>query len=152
MPLPRVRFTVRRLMIAVAIAAFLIGGGIEAARCKRLRKAHLDDAAYHARREAEELRNLANIDLSRRAGAIDVEVRSMRLIERSSRLRVDYHGQMKRKYSKAASRPWRAVSPDPKDPGTELIWEAFTIPELGGPEVKLIEIESSDSPQQIPER
>jgi hypothetical protein len=60
MKLPRVRFTVRRMMIAVAIVAFLIGGGIEAARFKRLREFHLYDAAYHARREAEELRNVAN--------------------------------------------------------------------------------------------
>lgn len=150
MRLPRLRFTVRRLMVAVAIAAFLIGGGIEAARCKRLREAHLADAAYHARREAEELRNLANIDLGRRAGAVDAKDHFMVFVERASRLRVDHHSQMKRRYFKAASRPWRAVSPDPKDPGTELIWEALTIPESELPEVKLIEIESSDSPQPKP--
>ena len=69
MRLPSVRFTVRRLMITVATAAFLIGGGIEAARLNRLRAARLDDAAYHARRESEELRNVANFDLGRRSSA-----------------------------------------------------------------------------------
>jgi hypothetical protein len=42
MRLPSVRFTMRRMMVAVAIVAFLIGGGIEAARLKQLRESHLE--------------------------------------------------------------------------------------------------------------
>jgi hypothetical protein len=129
MKLPRVRFTVRRMMVGVAVAAVLIGGGIEVARLNRLRASHLYDAAYHARREVEELRNLANFDRGRRGGAANANDRQILLMERASRLRVAYHAELKRKYVKAANRPWESVAPDPKDLGEDLLWESMKIPD-----------------------
>lgn len=139
---PRFRFTLWRLMIAVAIVAFLIGGGIGSARFLRLRASHLSDAAFHARREAEELANVALFDQGRRAGAANATDRSTLMRERSSRLRVGYHADLKRKYIRAASRPWEAVTPDPKDPGEDLLWESMMVsdyefPDDGSPPRKL---------------
>jgi len=130
----------------MAAVAVLIGGGIEADRLKRSRASHLYSAAYHARREAEELRNVANFDRGRRAGATDANDRSMLMLERSSRLRVDYHSRLKRKYLGAADRPWQSVSPDPKDPGEELIWEALWIPDIDFPNARLAQPDFSGSP------
>ena len=149
MRMPRVRFTVRRMMIAVAIVAFLVGGGIEAARFKRLRASHLDDAAYHARREAEELRNVAQFDRGRREGATNANDRSIVLMERSSRLRVEYHAQLKRKYLRAANRPWQSVTPDPKDPGEDLLWESLTVPHIEFPIPELIEVVPDPTPPKL---
>ena len=151
MRLPVVRFTMRRMMIAVAIAAFLIGGGIEAARFKRLRASHLYDAAYHARREAEELRDVAHFvahfDRARREGAANAKDRSFALMERSSRFRVEYHARLKRKYSRAANRPWQSVPPDPKDLGEDLLWESMlALPDLDLPKLELFKV----GPDPIP--
>ena len=48
MRMPRVRFTVRRMMLAVAIIAITLGVGIEACRLKRFREECLLKANYHA--------------------------------------------------------------------------------------------------------
>ena len=121
----RLRFTMRRMMVAVAIVALTIGGGIEAVRLRRLRSSHLDDAAYHSRREAEEARNIANFKRGRLGNASNANDRSILLMEQSSRLRVAYHAQLKRKYLEAADRPWSAVASDQKDPGEDLLWRAM---------------------------
>jgi tetratricopeptide (TPR) repeat protein len=47
--LPRIRFTVRRMMAAVAVTALILGGSVEAVRLKRQRDKFLTKAAEHAR-------------------------------------------------------------------------------------------------------
>ncbi len=89
------------------------------------RQSYLTDAAYHARREAEELRNLANLDRNRRAGVASVKTTSYLKMEQASRLRAPYHAEMKQKYRAAAAHPWTSAPPDPSKPGEYLLWEAF---------------------------
>jgi hypothetical protein len=43
---PLVRFTVRRMMVAVVGVAVVLGGGIEAIRISRLRAAYLAEAFW----------------------------------------------------------------------------------------------------------
>ena len=51
MQLPRVRFTIRWTMVAVALAGVLLGGGIEAVRLRKRYKFLHQKAAEHARLE-----------------------------------------------------------------------------------------------------
>lgn len=143
---PGVRLTIRRLMVAVAVVAFLIG----AVRLKWLRDSHLHDAAYHARRKAEELRNVANFDRGRREGASNADDRSILLMEQSSRLRVAYHARLEQVYRRAANRPWRSVPPDPKDPGEDLLWESLRIPNVEFPKLEFLEFDAPDAPPPKP--
>ena len=93
MPLPRPRFTVRTLMVAVAIVAVVLGGSIE--RRNRFRKL----AALH--------QSKFNILLERSpcigffGGAVD---------------RLGWHETMKFKYDDAARYPFLPVRPDPPEP------------------------------------
>ena len=50
--LPRIRFTVRRMMAAVAVTALILGGAVEAVRLRRRRDEFLRKAAEHAARGA----------------------------------------------------------------------------------------------------
>ncbi len=117
------RMTIRRAMIALAILAvplsFLSGEMLSR------RETYLGDTAYHARREAEERRNLTGFGLARHAGTADANSSSIVKMERASRLRVTYHADLKRKYQKAAAYPWVSVPPDPRDPGESLLWESL---------------------------
>jgi hypothetical protein len=86
-PIPR--FTVRRLMVVVAILGFVLGSS----RWMRQRSmAYRKIAEYHS----------------------DMMI-PFSLSERSSRNRA-YHGAMVEKYLRAAGRPWFPVEPDPPNP------------------------------------
>lgn len=122
MKLPKM--TIRRAMIAVAIAALLLGFWSRVMFSRR--QSHLSDAAYHARREGEERRNLETFERNRRAGAAAAANNpSMAEMERASLLRVAYHAGLKDKYREAAAHPWASIPPDPKDPGEGLLWESL---------------------------
>jgi hypothetical protein len=102
-PLPRVRFTVRRLMIAVAVLALLLG-----ATAIRQRRAHFQSLAdYHA----VQARHIQSSHGSMiRPGGTLVHV------PLGSPSRAAYHKDMAIKYEHAASRPWMTVEPDPPLP------------------------------------
>ncbi len=87
MPLPRVRFTVRRQMVAVAVAASFFA----LARLRSLTQ------IYHERCEGHYIAQLH----SEASG----DARS-----------AAYHASMLRKYQRAADRPWLSVGPDPPEP------------------------------------
>jgi hypothetical protein len=104
MRLPRVRFTVRRLMIAVAVVAVLLGGEL----IRRQRAARLERLAWLARCERmlatshpEEEREIASPYLKhgKQMGVVE----ALQEIARQ-RLRYEY----------AASHPWLPVPPDPE--------------------------------------
>jgi hypothetical protein len=97
MTLPRVRFTVRRLMVAVAVAAVVLGGLAYAARLAQLRRLYY--------RRATELRYA---EQTYRHPSYRDEVQD---VAAANRL-----GQMAEKYEKAADRPWLPVAPDPAEP------------------------------------
>ena len=51
MRMPRFRFTVRRMMAAVAVVGMMLGAVAHGVRLKRLRDGYLDTATRHSRVE-----------------------------------------------------------------------------------------------------
>lgn len=104
--LPRVRFTVRRLMVVVAVAAVAIGGAAWVVRVGRLAS---DYRRLHARHSSEVQRyhEEASKALRSRNGR-DRYVLASRL--------ADYHARLESKYGHAAHNPWLPVDPDPPPP------------------------------------
>ena len=121
MKLPKI--TILRAMIVVAIVAIPIGFWSRAMFSRR--QSYLSDAAYHARREGEERRNLEAFERIRRMGEPAPGDPSAAKMEQASRLRVAYHVELKNKYQEAAAHPWVSVPPDPTDPGERLLWESL---------------------------
>ena len=95
---PRVRFTVRRLMIAVAVVGIILG---PYTTCRN-RAARFDERCeWHYRRIDELLRGVYYGDDAawRRVAA-----------------RAAWHTEMHEKYDLASRRPWLPVAPDPPEP------------------------------------
>src|SRR5579862_1676552 len=99
----RPRFTVRRLMVAVAIVGISLG--LEGIRRRK--------AEYSKRWEYHRGNNVqGRMDLTdglfrmHRGGPIP-----FRELARESQ--IQYHGKMARKYERAARYPWLPVAPDP---------------------------------------
>jgi tetratricopeptide (TPR) repeat protein len=164
MRLPRLRLTVRRMMIVIAALALVLGSSIEAIRLRRWRDEFLMRAQAHAQYERINLeseglarnmtkfyRDSAESDeasskrwsspgvLSRLLGFKGepglAEIHSnlaeihSKQAEREKDLAIQgrdqatkyaeaaaYHAALKRKYLRAASRPWLPVEPDPPPP------------------------------------
>jgi hypothetical protein len=126
--MPRVRFTVRRMMVLVAIAAVLFG--VEAwirARQRRLRNIaefHRGAARTAEAKASKVFRLLENVDprLSQQ-GRRDLEDRVAENLypdptspeHRAVRL-ARFHRALVTKYDRAADDPWLPVAPDPPDP------------------------------------
>jgi hypothetical protein len=134
MRLPRVRFTVRRLMIAVAIIAILCGVGLQirlAIRLSRLSAEYAQRVAKfadfestwrkserHHRQRGEELRKLVD-DPRQGVGGPEFWRRQAKgEADEAEKLKslADFHASMKAKYQAAARRPWIDVEPDPPWP------------------------------------
>ncbi len=149
---PCPRFTVRRIMVAVAVLALILGGSLEAIRLKRYRDECLTRAATHAESErysrgmehmAREMAETAESFLAilqrwtvsrgsflRMTTIIrEAERKRAELAEQQKRSAADergqearyaeyaaYHEALKRKYLRAAARPWQSVEPDPPPP------------------------------------
>ncbi len=104
--LPRVRFTVRRLMVAVALAAVAIGGVAWVARVERLASEYRRQYARHSaevQRYGEEASKALGL-----GGGRERHVRASRLAA--------YHARLESKYGRAAHNPWLPVEPDPPPP------------------------------------
>jgi hypothetical protein len=104
MRLPRVRFTVRRMMVAVAVVGLLAGLGVEG---ERRRERFREEAIHHfvIRSDGERARRLwAQLPtvFHERVAAIDAWL--------------SYHERMEEKYDRAASFPWLPVAADPPEP------------------------------------
>jgi hypothetical protein len=162
----RPRFTIRRLMIVVAIAALLLSAGIGGhGLVRRSRHFHQRAADYaksenaflalaqlsergvvlmqdQAKRLSLYQSLLRHVSVSDRRLHPEVEVEDgiarlrneiQKMVEQSQdrnqrnvesflrnapffRSLASYHAQMKRKYQRAASRPWETVPPDPPPP------------------------------------
>jgi hypothetical protein len=114
MLLPRVRFTVRRLMLVVAIIAVALGGGVWVVEMMRLSHAYRLRAALHVQKH----RHLLSVPHGRFEGALATISMSLGLEKAyERRLRsIAYHVSMKQKYDRAAARPWLVLSPDPPEP------------------------------------
>ncbi len=105
MRLPRVRFTVRRMMVAVAIVALLLAWMQMQKRMVELRKSYEFQSALHGGEEVVE-----------REGGLFIRFRGGRREVKPNARRAAYHAAMRRKYERAARYPWLPVAPDPPMP------------------------------------
>jgi hypothetical protein len=113
----RGRFTVRTLMVAVAIVAVICGGAIEVPRLWILRQQYLSFAEKYRYWE------------TRLNGAVgirqEITYYSMRLPRgpepspaRLAKMKAEasYYARLRAKYERAARLPWLPVAPDPAPP------------------------------------
>jgi hypothetical protein len=126
---PRVRLTVRSMMVLVAITALLLG--MEVMRRRRNQYQRLAQAHASSMKLAnlEMRRKLREADLDEHmakvfGGREALELRDQALFARSmagywSQMET-YHRELRRKYADAASTPWRLVSSDPPPPSNPL--------------------------------
>jgi FtsZ-interacting cell division protein ZipA len=106
MPRFRPRFTVRRLMVAVAIVALVLCGW----ETWRKRSSYLELADQQSALKDHCRLMLEHVEfLAERRFADKSEVAL-------SRRRMDYHRDLAEKYERAARYPWLPVAPDPPEP------------------------------------
>jgi hypothetical protein len=114
MKLPRVRFTMRRMMVAVAIVALAIG--IE--RLYQRRAAYKRLASLHSSRQERAIKLAASqslsVELNREKGNVQASSTWDRMLSRS-RLEIQQQSLLASKYEYLANHPWLSVTPeDPK--------------------------------------
>jgi hypothetical protein len=112
----RIRITIRDLMIAVAIVAFLFWAGVEWTRFTRS-DVFQKRASYHLQFE-NQFRGFER-DLLRMAGgmpATSPNANPFRQSAAKAAAVAEYHAAMRRKYEEAAARQVFAVEPDPPAP------------------------------------
>jgi hypothetical protein len=117
MRVPRERFTVRTLMVAVAVVAILFGGVIELPRLWSLRQQYLGFAEKYGYWETR-LNGVVGIrqeityySLRQPRGSEPSPARLARMKAEAS-----YYARLRAKYERAAHRPWVPVAPDPAPP------------------------------------
>jgi hypothetical protein len=98
MRLALARFTVRRMMIAVAIVAIVLG----VATFKKRRDQRLKNQVYFAGLE--------------RKFTARAEASATGSPPKAAQARLNYFRAMRRKWQWAASHPWESVEPDPPEP------------------------------------
>ena len=109
--LPRVRFTVRRLMIVVAIVGFCVGYFAMWQRAALRREL----ATYHAIRA----KNAKSWISDRKGGYFrpsyfkDPQIAKVAAVYERMMF---FHQEMSRKWEDASRHPWLAVAPDPPEP------------------------------------
>ena len=101
MPLPRVRFTVRRMMVAVAAVAILLGAALTLRGRQRW---------FRELRREHQTRALLEFEVPLKNGTIPRERRGHAI-----RLR-DWHWRLVEKYRRATRYPFLPVAPDPPEP------------------------------------
>jgi len=139
--LPRPRFTVRRMMVAVAIMAAVLGAGKWLIGLERRRGLFLDRASSHRatvryyasriallrQRAAEASHHVAYYSRRRvphfsrqeaeeQRRCYEAFVRRLSIEERRSERKLLDHIGLARKYERAAARPWLDIPPDPPMP------------------------------------
>jgi hypothetical protein len=119
MRIPRLRFTLRRMTLAVAVLALILGGLRIVWLRDRYRRAAASYAATEnlqrgflrfAEGDAEAEEDLA-IAFGYKISGEDKEQQATEI--RVMRRKADYLEMMRRKYERAAARPWMPVDPDP---------------------------------------
>ena len=116
MRVPHVRFTMRRMMVAVAIAGVVLGA-------RRKSVALQQRAAVHATQEQEWLATASiHQQWARRSLNLTGMLRCLRQAESDRsfveycRRRADYSARLRRKYERLSWRPWLPIEPDPPVP------------------------------------
>ncbi len=126
MRVPRMRFTVRSLMIGVAVIALVAGGATQVPVAKHVWKL-LDDASRHARDERNSLKSMrAEIEAIRQSSTVAMPpgwarwetatVEQRQQFVEYYRLEATYHAAWKRQYLRAAWHPWGSLPSGPQPP------------------------------------
>jgi hypothetical protein len=110
MRFPRVRFTVRRMMVAVAIIGIVVWLGIAGGRHWRYRRL----AASYASKESL-ARNFSSGELTATRITFFLK-RPCGESTTSVMAHLGYYAEMRAKYDHAARHPWLPVAPDPPEP------------------------------------
>ena len=114
---PRGRFTLRTLMMAVAVVAILCGGVIELPRLWILRQQYLSIAEKYGYWEtrlnwAVRIRQeITYYSLSLPRGSEPTPARLARM-----KVEASYYSHLRAKYEQAARFPWLPIAPDPTPP------------------------------------
>jgi hypothetical protein len=125
MRVPRVRFTLSRMMVAVTIAAFAIGGWTGWLRYRAiesLSKQYQDRARGYSWSlvldlgEASDMEEMAAQKISNPELWPRYSLEQLNDMAKSLRKRCDYKQAVVKKYEHAARYPWLPVAPDPADP------------------------------------
>ena len=124
MPLTRPRFTVRRLMVAVAVAGCLSGAEVTRRRRDNLRsraechKLAIERAEleFAPQTQKEWVTNSGRSYPSGRHAPTDDDPPHIADWRRSQARRVAFHEIMHRECERAARYPWLPVPPDPAEP------------------------------------
>ena len=103
--IPRFRFTIRWMMVAVAIVAVALGMKVLNDRASGYRSRASDH-----RLEAEFHNKPSHMEMMKVDGTL------LDLVEPPNLPRVEFHNRMSRKYARAARYPWLPVEPDPPGP------------------------------------
>jgi hypothetical protein len=132
MPAPRVRFTIRTMMIGVIFVAIILFVVVEFGQLRRVARLRRQEAAKYAEMEAIFRRELARTEQDAAWSRAELaspadEYKNMKQIagerlyyleqeiSRYGRI-IQHAATLKRKYEIAASRPWQSVGPDPPMP------------------------------------
>jgi hypothetical protein len=119
MRFPRLRFTIRAFMIAVAASTTLVVAGIQAWNWMQMREFCLDVAEIHAGREQEERQKIADVATLRSKGLATHPL--VPIADELYRKRLEFHTLMRLKWEQAARRPWQTAEDDPDEPTDERI-------------------------------
>lgn len=106
MRVPRVRFTLRRMMVAVVVVAMVLGfsmSWMRFIRREKIRAAYQRKAAYHAMMEKDMYLAVSIIE---KYASTDDKKRG-----RSYRGEAQRHAKLKRKYERAAAHPMESIPP-----------------------------------------
>jgi hypothetical protein len=112
MRLPRLQFTLWRLMLVVAIVGLAMGGGVWGYRMWRL--SHVYELNARRYRSAERL--FRELEAFYLATAEEKEKTKYNHLAAVAASTADYHAARVRKYERAARYPWLAVESDPSEP------------------------------------
>ncbi len=118
--LPEPRFTVRRLMVVVAVLAL----GYSLVNWFVLHQKFQMTAIIHDEKQktmALELNNLERFPPEYAPSSVSprkrLELMALDQLRVARwRRQIDYHAKMKEKYDRAASHPWNSLTPDPPEP------------------------------------
>ena len=116
MRLIRPRFTVRRLMIGVAIAAILLGGSLRGSRLWKRSEFFGSRAASHEVAVKRLSRHVFIAEYALKTRTAEFEARMWATQAEFSRKQLAHHRNLARKYRRAAARPWLRVANDPPEP------------------------------------
>jgi hypothetical protein len=115
MPIPRVRFTVRRMMVAVAIVAAVAGAAAASRRWSVLASAYHVKALYLGLQADLEEENARTADAAIWFARASDPDRPERAAPRYRR-RAEFYSLLRGKYERAARYPFLPVAPDPPEP------------------------------------